>query len=152
MKNQLSKDNKMTNDKTWETKEVKTPGRMKPLEKAIKCKDGATVSIQGSESHYSTPRSNSGIYTHVEAGFPSVNPPESWLEYAEGDIDNSLSEIWRNIKRSFNTQSKFTRQHAVRALVAQIMGTMPQLIIYPYMPAELVYEFIDAHGGLEIKE
>lgn len=49
----------------------------------IVCRDGATVSLQASEYHYCTPRNNDGPYTHIEAGYPSVMPPDSWLPYAE---------------------------------------------------------------------
>ena len=49
----------------------------------IVCADGASVSIQAGAGIYSTPRDNRGPYTHIEAGFPSVEPPASWREYAE---------------------------------------------------------------------
>ena len=49
------------------------------------CADGASVSIQAGVGIYSIPRDNVGPYTHVEAGFPSVDPPPSWREYAEAD-------------------------------------------------------------------
>ncbi len=32
----------------------------------IKCKDGTTLSVQGSEHHYCSPRSNNGPYDEVE--------------------------------------------------------------------------------------
>ena len=51
------------------------------------CADGASVSIQAGAGIYSTPRDNVGPYTHVEAGFPSVEPPPSWREYAEDPND-----------------------------------------------------------------
>lgn len=51
--------------------------------KHVKCADGATVSIQASEYHYCTPRDNDGPYTHIEAGYPSVAPPDSWMEFCE---------------------------------------------------------------------
>lgn len=55
--------------------------------KRITCADGATVSVQASEYHYCTPRGNEGPYTEIEAGFPSVPPPESWLAFSDGDSD-----------------------------------------------------------------
>ncbi len=51
----------------------------------VVCADGASVSIQAGAGVYSIPRDNKGPYTHVEAGFPSVDPPPSWREYAEAD-------------------------------------------------------------------
>ena len=59
----------------------------------IVCADGASVSIQAGTGIYSTPRDNRGPYTHVEAGFPSVEPPASWREYAE-DCDNLLGTVY----------------------------------------------------------
>ena len=53
----------------------------------VVCADGASVSIQAGAGLYSTPRNNEGPYTHVEAGFPSVEPPPSWRAYAEDPND-----------------------------------------------------------------
>ena len=58
----------------------------KAIAPRIKCCDGTTLSVQASETHYCTPRSNfSGPYSHVEVGFPSVEPPDSWAKYFDGD-------------------------------------------------------------------
>lgn len=38
----------------------------KPIADRIVCGDGSTMSVQASENHYCTPRSNTGPYTHVE--------------------------------------------------------------------------------------
>jgi len=55
------------------------------------CKDGTHLSVQASKTHYSTPRDNEGPYTHVEVGFPTAEPPESWLEYSDdGEITSSI--------------------------------------------------------------
>lgn len=51
------------------------------LYKRIRCADGASVSIQAGETMYSTPREDNAVYTHVEAGFPSEHPPDSWMEF-----------------------------------------------------------------------
>ena len=49
----------------------------------IVCKDGFKFSVQASESHYCTPRSDhADAYTHFEVGFPSVLE-ESLAPYAE---------------------------------------------------------------------
>ena len=53
------------------------------LAKNVECKDGVTLSVQVSEFHYCTPRSNVGPYTHVEVGFPSVKPHEAMMKFAE---------------------------------------------------------------------
>ena len=57
----------------------------KLLAEAIECSDGTSLSVQASEAHYCTPRNNYGPYTHVEVGFPTAAPPDSWSEYFDGD-------------------------------------------------------------------
>ena len=53
----------------------------------VKCADGVTLSVQASEYHYCTPRTNHGPYYRVEVGFPSIKPPDSWARYADyGDV------------------------------------------------------------------
>jgi len=60
------------------------------------CEDGFEMSVQASESHYSTPKAFSDEYTEVEIGYPSE--PESLIaEYAEdweveGDDDPRLCQ------------------------------------------------------------
>jgi hypothetical protein len=49
----------------------------------ITCKDGLTMSVQASKSHYCDPQDNEGPYRSVEVGYPSVLVPEL-IEYAEG--------------------------------------------------------------------
>ena len=61
----------------------------KPLFPRIICKDNTTLSIQASKMHYSTPREDNGPYTHVEVGYPSVIPPKTWAEYADGEYPSS---------------------------------------------------------------
>lgn len=59
---------------------------MKALNSAIECKDGFTMSVQGSEYNYSTPREDNPAdgYTHVECGYPSSTPvTPALLDYAE---------------------------------------------------------------------
>jgi hypothetical protein len=51
----------------------------------IRCADGASVSIQAGRYMYCTPRNDEGPYTSVEAGYPSVPPPASWMEFMDGD-------------------------------------------------------------------
>lgn len=68
----------------------------KPLAKRHTCKDGTTLSIQASESHYCTPRDNFGPYTEVEVGYikdkngKDMVPPKSWSKYADGDFPSSV--------------------------------------------------------------
>ena len=65
---------------------------MKNHNPRITCKDGFTISVQGSEHSYATPREDNppNGYTHVECGFPSTTPKTVELRnYAEcfGDTD-----------------------------------------------------------------
>ena len=62
----------------------------------IICADGTKLSVQASQHHYSTPRSNKGPYTHVEVGFPSREVPHAWLEYAE-DKTKPLNTVYAHI-------------------------------------------------------
>jgi hypothetical protein len=55
----------------------------------VECKDGTTLSVQASETHYCSPRENNpGFYRTVEVGFPSIAPPETWKDYFDGDWDS----------------------------------------------------------------
>lgn len=42
---------------------------------------------QASEFHYSTPRDNSGQYSEVELGFPTMEPNEEIAKFAEDAND-----------------------------------------------------------------
>lgn len=57
----------------------------RPVLGRIKCKDGTTLSVQASRTHYCTPKENFGPYTHVEVGYPSSPPPKTWDKYAHDD-------------------------------------------------------------------
>lgn len=48
----------------------------------IICKDGFSVSVQASKTHYCRPRINTGPYSRVELGYPSETVTE-WMKYAE---------------------------------------------------------------------
>lgn len=41
----------------------------------IVCEDGFSISIQGSDGHYCTPRQNLEWYVEMEVGFPSEEEP-----------------------------------------------------------------------------
>lgn len=57
---------------------------------------GASLSVQASEHHYSSPRTNNGPFTKVEVGFPSETPPDTWKQYAE-DWDKPLDTVYPHI-------------------------------------------------------
>lgn len=53
----------------------------------IRCTDGLVLSVQASWAHYSTPRNDTGPWTHVEVGFPSDTVPEL-IEYADDQSEH----------------------------------------------------------------
>ena len=66
---------------------------MKPHNERIVCQDGFTISVQGSEFNYSSPRMDNppNGYTHVECGYPSSKPTTTaLLEYAEILTENPM--------------------------------------------------------------
>ena len=72
------------------------PLSMKEQSRPIVCEDGTRLSVQASSHHYSTPRDDDGPYTHVEVGFPTVEPPESWADYFDGrwDTDDRTGSVY----------------------------------------------------------
>lgn len=95
---------------------VKT--KYKPNFPILVCKDGCKLSVQASDTHYSTPREDRPDvpYTHIEIGFPQGAIPESWREYAESHYSDNPD---------------------------------PNDTVYPYLPIELLDEYITLHGGLD---
>lgn len=63
---------------------------LKPIADRIICEDGMALSVQASETHYCTPRTNEGPYSHVEVGYPTVIPPGSWRLHADGDYPSDV--------------------------------------------------------------
>jgi hypothetical protein len=59
----------------------------------IVCKDGFSMSVQASESHYCTPRADADFYTHVEVGFPS-DDEESLRPFSEWLNDDEESGVY----------------------------------------------------------
>lgn len=57
--------------------------RYKPIAPIIKCKDGTALSVQASEGHYCSPRTNTGPYSAVEVWCITGSPtPVTEFEYA----------------------------------------------------------------------
>ena len=128
----------------------KTDNRKEFLRHRIVCNDGSTVSIQGSHGHYCSPRDDFGPYDTVEAGFPSVKPPESWREYSEGKWSNWLTSAWENRYMIFYLIKNKRFSHAIhRYLNFKHNSTRT---VYGYMPVELVNEFMDAHDGMNVEK
>lgn len=53
----------------------------------IVCADGFSMSVQAHEHSYCTPRQAEGPHTHMEGGFPSVEPSQQLAVYAENRDD-----------------------------------------------------------------
>lgn len=72
-------------------KYLKETFRLGFLRKPIICKDGFSMSVQASSSHYCTPRRNlfNGDYETVEIGFPSEKE-DLLIDYAE--IEEELTK------------------------------------------------------------
>lgn len=70
----------------------------KAIARPIRCKDGITLSVQASEYHYCSPRSDTGPYETVEVGYITTEKgnrfpaPRDWAEYAEGE-----KERWADV-------------------------------------------------------
>ncbi len=69
-----------------------TRKRVKGLAPEMVCKDGFKMSVQASETHYCSPRSDNDIYTEVEVGFPSEKE-DLLMEYAESQ-DNPTGTVY----------------------------------------------------------
>jgi hypothetical protein len=54
---------------------------------AITCRSGLVLSIQASRIHYSSPRSDTGPYTHVEVRAPDI---PALREYREAGVSDGL--------------------------------------------------------------
>lgn len=69
---------------------------LKDIDPAVRCKDGTSLSVQGSHMHYCTPRDDDGPYTEMEVGFITspngqrLAPPDTWREYADGDFPSTV--------------------------------------------------------------
>lgn len=71
-----------------------TPGRSYRANAPwITLADGTGLSVQAGEYLYSTPREDFAEFTHVEVGFPSFTPPDSWMEYAE-DVERPKGTVY----------------------------------------------------------
>jgi len=58
----------------------------------IECVDGFSISVQGSEYSYCSPRENIGPWYQVECGYPSAIPTEI-MDYVE-DSDNPTGTVY----------------------------------------------------------
>lgn len=70
-----------------------------PLMQHFVCKDGFKVSIQASQFHYCTPRTNYGPWYEVEMGFPSEPMPElaEYCEAYDEDKFTATQTVWGRV-------------------------------------------------------
>ncbi|KKM95293.1 hypothetical protein LCGC14_1189690 [marine sediment metagenome] len=138
---------------------VDTPNKRETPSPRIICNDGASVSIQASETSYCTPRSDYAPWGAVEAGFPNVIPPDSWAEYAEqwhsenlfADVRGDLHMAWFSL-RSRKFRMSMSVKHWIRSAWLRIQRLKPTDTVYGWLPVELVKEFIDVHGGENLEK
>ena len=60
---------------------------MRDYDTRIVCADGFSISVQAFDTSYCTPRQDEGPHTHMEGGFPSVEPSQQLAVYAENRDD-----------------------------------------------------------------
>lgn len=63
--------------------------------KAVRCKDGTTLSVQASVNHYSSPRADVGPYTQVEVW--NASAPVTEFDYSE-DEPSAYVDIQKVVK------------------------------------------------------
>lgn len=80
----------------------------KEMAQRVICKDGISLSVQASHTHYCAPRSDSGPYYEVEVGFPSIVPPQSWMTRCE-DESNPTETVYGYL--SIDLVAKFIDEH-----------------------------------------
>jgi hypothetical protein len=73
------------------TTRVTSMSRLKGI--IVKCKDGFQVSVQASRGHYCVPKSDTGPWTHVEAGYPSQEE-ELLMPYIESGAADPTSSVY----------------------------------------------------------
>lgn len=105
-----------------EIKEVLKDRHPSKCRDPIKCRDDFEFSVQASASHYCLPRDNKGPYTEVEVGFPS-EVELLLMPYIERVYDGKRDDYYPNEEIATKT-------------------------VYPFVPAEVILEVIDKHGGM----
>ena len=134
--------------------------KMRPM---IVCNDGTTLSVQASQYHYCHPKQNfCSWYSSMEVGYPSIRPPDTWEHYFDGTWQrNWFERVWRErrsiwyafkktIKSIFERKPKRLDVWYLRKLLSFKDNATDS--VYAWVPAELIDEFINEHGGINIEE
>ena len=78
--------------------------RIKAPVSAIHVGDTDKVSIQASENHYSKPRQDSAIYTHVEIGFPSFHFSKEFIDKYAEDTNEPTETVYGYVPLELTAQ------------------------------------------------
>jgi hypothetical protein len=113
----------------------------------IECADGFSVSVQASKTHYSTPRSDDGPYTHVECGFARY--PEGASPVAPAVEVTCVDES--DVFARFDARRRAHRHEYVfvgewREWAEDDCGDT----VFGYVPVDVVVAWINAHGGVAV--
>ena len=132
----------------------KTSGyEFQSLRPRIVCKDGVSLSVQGSESHYSTPRHNYPMYSSVEVGYPSIRPTQEWSQYFDGTWQGlgfigRFEQFAQAVKMAWWCYKNVSFRRAKERFMSAFRDNATDSV-YGYVPVELVEDFIDQHGGID---
>lgn len=123
------------------------------LRPRIFCRDGTSLSVQGSHSHYSSPRRDGTMFFEVEVGFPSVRPPKEWGQYFDGEwMELSLVGRIKYIYKNFSMIAFYIKRKNFRGAYEYIVRDNATNSVYGYVPVDLVQEFINIHGGIDVEK
>lgn len=146
--------------------------RFQEIRPRITCVDGVSLSVQGSTGHYCTPRiDNFYSYSALEVGFPSIRPSESWRTYFDGEwqeigLKGYLKNVFKNKDMVFyylkgvldisvswkNKKIKVSKNVWRIRQLKNILFNKDNSTnsVYGYVPTEMIEEFIDDHGGIDV--
>jgi hypothetical protein len=96
---------------------------LKDLLPRVVCKDGVTLSVQASRTHYCLPRDDLGPYVAFEVGFPSVKPPRTWKQYCE-DWKTPTETVYSCVPAS--VVERFIKRHG-----GLKSGRLPDTAVFP---------------------
>ncbi len=140
--------------------DVVPEGMRKSVVEHVVCKDGTSLSVQASESHYCMPRTNGPGWIEVEIGFPTETPTVSWMQYFDGTWydtkwERFTKEYISRIKWAFKgleyyngvTKKIGAISRSIKRALRMSVTPMGCDSVYGYVPVELVREYIEMHGG-----
>ena len=141
----LMKNRETCGDESWECPNIRP---------RIVCADGFSLSVQASNGHYCTPRSNYGPYSRVEVGYPSSRPPEAWRNYSEKKwqrpgLLGTIKVLW-DAREHIMYQIRHREWRWIRCMY--LVSDNATNGVYPYVPVEMVDDLIASHGGIDYEK